>query len=177
MKNISIKELAGLVSKQLNKHGIEAVLTGGSCATIFSKNKYQSLDLDFVTAAVEFKPKEIIIAMQEIDFFRQPKGFFEHPRCPYVVEFLPPPLSIGSEPVKRIDLVKTKKGNFKTLSPTDCVKDRLAAFYFWDDLQSLEQAKLVAKAQKIEMKEVKRWSAHEQQLAKFNFFIKQLKKK
>ena len=177
MKDISIRELAGLVYEQLKKHGIDAVLTGGSCVTVFSKNKYQSLDLDFVTSAVESKPKEILAAMKELGFARKPEGFFEHPKCPYVVEFIPPPLAVGSEPVKQVDLIKTKKGSFKSLSPTDCVKDRLAAFYFWDDLQSLEQAKLVSRAQKIDMKEVRRWSINERQLPKFNIFVEQLKKK
>jgi hypothetical protein len=44
----------------------------------------------------------------------------------------------------------------KVLSPTDCVKDRLCAFYFWNDLQGLEQAVLVAKSQQVDLKEIKR---------------------
>lgn len=176
MKKVSIKELAGLVGEQLKKYGIDAVLTGGSCVTIFSKNKYQSLDLDFVTSAVEYKPKEIVLAMKGLGFIRQPEGFFEHPKCPYVIEFIPPPLAVGSEPVKDIELIKTKNGEFKSISPTDCVKDRLAAFYFWDDLQSLEQAKLVARAKKVNLKEIKRWSINENQLSKYNLFAEQLKK-
>jgi len=176
LKIIPIKELAVLVSQQLKKYGIEAVLTGGSCVTIFSGNKYQSLDLDFVTAAVEYKPKEIVIAMKELGFRRKPEGFFEHPNCKYVVEFIPPPLAIGREPVQKTQKNRTKNGIFLSLSPTDCVKDRLAAFYFWDDLQSLEQAKMVVQAQKINFAEVKRWSRIEGQMAKYNLFLKEIKK-
>ncbi len=177
LKKISLKELAGLVNSSLKKHEVDAVLTGGACVTIFSSNKYQSLDLDFVTSAVEDKPKEVAAAMSELGFKIKPERFFEHPDCPYIIEFIPPPLSIGREPAKDIKTLRTKYGSFKLLSPTDCVKDRLAAYYFWDDLQSLEQAKMVAQRQKIDLKEVKRWSRVEGQLKKYNEFLKHLKKK
>ena len=135
LKRISLKDLAALVNKHLKGHGVQVVLTGGACVTIFSNAKYQSLDLDFVTSAVEYKPKEITQAMSEIGFKRKPERFFEHPNCPYIIEFIPPPLSIGREPVKEIKTLRTKYGSFRLLSPTDCVKDRLAAYYFWDDVQ------------------------------------------
>ena len=35
-------------------------------------------------------------------------------------------------------------GSFRLLSPTDCVKDRLANFYHFEDGQCLEQAPMVA---------------------------------
>ena len=98
LKDISLKDLAGLVNSHLKKHGIDAVLTGGACVTIYSKNKYQSLDLDFVTYAAEFEPKEIKKAMQEMAFERTAEGFFARKDCPYIIEFIPPPLAIGSEP-------------------------------------------------------------------------------
>ena len=52
-------------------------------------------------------------------------------------------------------------GTLQLLSPTDCVKDRLTAYYHWDDLQALEQAKMVAKNHKIDFEEIRRWSAVE----------------
>ncbi|MBU0501792.1 MAG: hypothetical protein KJ811_00920, partial [Candidatus Margulisbacteria bacterium] len=148
LKNISIKDLAGLVSSHLEKANLSAVLTGGACVTIYSKNKYQSLDLDFVTYAAEDRPKEITAAMKELGFKRADEGFFERQDCKYIVEFLPPPLAIGSEPVHEINEMKTRRGRLKLLCPTDCVKDRLAAYYHWNDPQSLEQAIMVAKKQK-----------------------------
>jgi hypothetical protein len=145
LKNITLKNLAALVCKHLKKHKIDVVLTGGACVSIFSNNKYQSLDLDFVTAAVEYKQKEILSAMQEIGFKKADEGFFSCSDCPYIIEFIQPPLSIGREPVKKIKNLKTRYGMIRLLNPTDCVKDRLAAYYHWDDLQSLEQAKMVAR--------------------------------
>lgn len=64
---------------------------------------------------------------------------------------------------------------FRILSATDCVKDRLAAYYHWNDPQSLEQALLVAKRQKIDLREVKRWSKVEGHSEKYNEFVKRLR--
>jgi len=58
----------------------------------------------------------------------------------------------------------------KLLSPTDCVKDRLAAYYHWNDMQSLGQAVLVCRAAKVDLKEVKRWSMLEGMGGKFELF-------
>jgi hypothetical protein len=52
-------------------------------------------------------------------------------------------------------------GRFCSQSFTDSVKDRLAAFYHWKDLQSLEQAVLVARQHTIDLNEVRRWSQAE----------------
>ena len=58
----------------------------------------------------------------------------------------------------------------KLLSPTDCIKDRLAAYYHWNDIQSLDQAILVAKGNKIDLKEIERWSINEGMIDKFKIF-------
>jgi len=47
------------------------------------------------------------------------------------------------------------------LSPTDCVKDRLAAFYHWNDRQCLQQAVWVAQERAIDWKEIEWWSRRE----------------
>jgi hypothetical protein len=44
------------------------------------------------------------------------------------------------------------------LSPTDCVKDRLAKFYAWNDAQALYQALLVVATQPVSFREIERWS-------------------
>ena len=51
------------------------------------------------------------------------------------------------------------------------VQDRLAAYYHWNDAHSLEQAVLVAKMQKINLGDVKKWSIQEGYLSKFKIFL------
>ena len=59
--------------------------------------------------------------------------------------------------------------------PTHCVMDRLAAFYHWNDYESLQQALMVARQQKIDLHEIKKWSVDEGMYAQYTVFEKKLK--
>ncbi len=50
-------ELACLIYETLKSKGINAVLVGGACVSIYSQNRYQSSDPDFATYE-ELKPIE-----------------------------------------------------------------------------------------------------------------------
>jgi hypothetical protein len=63
------------------------------------------------------------------------------------------------------------------LSATDCVRDRLAAFYYWEDRQALEQAILVCLAQRVNMREVGRWSRAEGHASGFAEFRRELSRR
>ncbi|GFO62682.1 hypothetical protein M1B72_20220 [Geomonas paludis] len=64
---------------------------------------------------------------------------------------------IGNELAKAPVEWETPSGRIRMLSPTDCVKDRLAKFYAWDDAQALYQALLVVASQPVNFREVERW--------------------
>jgi hypothetical protein len=68
------------------------------------------------------------------------------------------PLSVGEEQVKEVREIRLDTGLLRIISPTDCIKDRLAAYYHWNDAQSLEQAVLVADSVEVDIDEVERWS-------------------
>jgi len=172
-KKISIKDLAALICKKLNDNDIDAVLVGGACVSIYTKNKYVSYDLDFVSHT---SLKEISSVLSDIGFRRESTRHFIHKDCPFYIEFVAPPLSIGSEPVKLRKKIKSRLGELVLLTPTDSVKDRLAAFYHWNDSQALEQAVLVARAQKISLSEIRRWSENEGHIEKYAAFLSMLNK-
>jgi len=172
-KTIGIKDLAALICKTLNDHDIDAVLVGGACVSIYTKNRYVSYDLDFVSHT---SVRDISSVLSDIGFRREGTRHFIHKDCPFYLEFVAPPLSIGSEPVKLRNKIKSRLGELVLLTPTDSVKDRLAAFYHWNDLQALEQAVLVAKAKKVSLREIKRWSEREGQMEKYAAFLSMLKK-
>jgi hypothetical protein len=109
--------------------------------------------------------------------FDEKNRYFVHKDAAWFIEFPSGPLAIGSEPIKDTINLEFSTGILKIISPTDCVKDRLAAFYFWDDKQALEQAKLVASNNLIDLKEIERWSLVENSSDKFNVFIDYLKLK
>jgi hypothetical protein len=65
-------------------------------------------------------------------------------------------------------------GTLRLLSPTDCIKDRLAAYYHWNDRQCLQQAVWVAQAQQVDWDDLERWSQQEEAMEKFAEFRKKL---
>ena len=103
----------------------------------------------------------------EIGFYEEGR-YFRHSDSQFFVEFPPGPLAIGEEPVKEIVEKKLSTGTLKVISPTDCVKDRLAAYYHWGDQQALLQAVLVAEQHKIDVDEIRRWSQAEGKLKEFD---------
>lgn len=173
-KNISLTDLAALVCDACKKNDIDVVLSGGACVSIYTENKYESFDLDFVLLS-HIGRKKIGLVLETLGF-RDDGRHYRHPDTPYIVEFLSPPLSIGEEPVREIHEIRRGKMTLKLLSPTDCVKDRLAAFYHWNDRPSLDQALMVCKDIPVDLREVRRWSINEGMKDKFGLFKEALSK-
>jgi hypothetical protein len=156
---MSVGELAAYVSSHLRTLGIDVVLSGGSCVSIYSKGKYVSEDLDFIDTRFA-TTREIREAMSTIGFVPENR-YFKHRDTVLLVEFPSGPLAVGKEPVNVINEIEFPTGVLRILSPTDCVKDRLAAYYHWNDRQCLEQAVLVAQSTDVDLNEIERWSRHE----------------
>jgi hypothetical protein len=172
MKSISRMtqaELAAYVQSHLRKKGITVILSGGAAVAIYTVNKYVSVDIDLIDVYFADR-KKIIAAMEEIGF-SETNRYFIHPDTKHIVEFPLGPLSVGEEPVREIKEIKFSTGILRVISPTDCVKDRLAAYYFWNDQQSLAQAKLVAKHNRISINEIKRWSQTTGNMKEFKIFL------
>jgi hypothetical protein len=159
VKDMNTAEFAAFVATHLKSRGIDVVLTGGSCVTIYSNNKYRSLDLDFI-AGYGCSRKQIRSALLELGFSEENR-YFVHPDSELYLEFPSGPLAVGDEPVKEVFDLEAETGHLRILSPTECVKDRLAAYYHWRDLQCLDQAIMVAADNDIDLAEVERWSMQE----------------
>lgn len=101
-------------------------------------------------------------------------GYFKHPHCPWIVEFVAPPIAIGNEIVDTFASLETPLGSLHLLSAIDTVKDRLLAYFHWDDPQSLEQAISVCLEQEIDYKELQKWAAKQNQSSPFELFLKKL---
>src|SRR5262245_28556973 len=98
---ISLRDFAGFVSEELRKKGIDTVLVGGACVTIYSENRYQSYDLDYVTYV---DMKKIKTVLRELGFIEKSK-YFQHKNCQWVVEFVSPPVAVGNETVQAFNYV------------------------------------------------------------------------
>ena len=174
-QGISIRELAVFLSDHLTGLGVEVVLTGGACVSIYTQNRFLSYDLDFVLLDF-FSRKKVRKILEDLDF--KPEGrHFRHHDTPFIVEFLSPPLSVGEEPVKKIMKIEERGRTLRLLSPTDCVKDRLSAFYHWNDKPCLEQAAMVCQCQPVDLKEIRRWSGKEGMGDRYFVFIDEFEKK
>lgn len=57
--------------------------------------------------------------------------------------------------------IKKGETSIYILSPTDCVKDRLAGYIHWKARECLDQAVLVASVNAIDMDAVKQWCIKE----------------
>ena len=168
----SLVDVATTVAAALDAAGIDAVLTGGACATLHSRGRYQSYDLDFVVRSGGTR-RAVDAAMASVGF-RRDGDHYSHPATPFFVEFPRGPLAIGDdvriEPVE----VKVGRGRVRALSSTDACRDRLAAFYHWSDRQSLEVAIEIALANRVELGVIERWSRAEGHPEKFAEFRRQL---
>ena len=171
-KKMPIAELGALVCESLKKEGIDAFLSGGAVVSIYTNNLYESFDLDFVSLADRTKIKKV---MESLGFLQDRSRLYRHQDSLYLVEFPGSAVQIGDQPIEKFAKLKLKNGILKLLTPTDCVKDRLAAFYYWNDQQGLDQACWVANAHPVKLKEVERWSKKERQMEKFKVFSERMK--
>ena len=160
VKSLSRAELAALVCETLSRAGIDAVLVGGSCVSIYTNEKFVSLDLDFI-ALGSVSNRVIGKALANIGFEQKSGGsrYFVHPQTSLYVEFPPSPIMVGDEhiPEDQVGELATEHGVVRLLRPTDCVKDRLANYYYHNDEQCYLQAQSVAQLQRVDWNDLKKW--------------------
>lgn len=163
-------ELAALICEALAAQGIFAVLTGGAVVSIYSDNEFESDDLDFIATA---DLKRIEPIMRHLGFVRSKGKYFSHPDTVLIVEFPKPPLMLGARyiPATEVGSLQNAAGLLRILTPTQCVMDRLASFYHWDDYQSLLQALAVARKQPVDLDQLSQWSTDEQAEEKYKKFL------
>lgn len=178
---MGLEELAQYTYEGLKKAGIDVTLSGGACVSIYTHNAYQSGDLDFIRQLHDGFEKVAGI-MGRLGFERKGRHF-THPNSRLFVEFPPPPVSVGNEAPRSIveNVLETNLGKMpvKMLSPTDCIKDRLCGYFYWNDLQCLEQAVMVAGAREkdVNIKELRRWARQEGMMERFEIFEKRILKR
>ncbi|MEA3433090.1 MAG: hypothetical protein U9R13_00750 [Campylobacterota bacterium] len=175
--DMSMEELAAYVCDTLEKEGIETVLSGGCCVELYSQGRYTSDDIDLIDRfnGGHRKIKEIMLKLGFKEY--KMKRYFVHDDTSLFIEFPRGPLGVGDAPVEEVAKRETQTGTLKLLTPTDCIKDRLSAYYHWDDLQSLEQAVWVADENKYDKDSIKKWSEDEGMLDKYEDFRDKAEKK
>jgi len=169
-EGLALEELAALVCSSLDRHGVRVVLSGGSVVSIYSDNAYMSYDLDFIHTGLA---RRVDGAMTELGFHKHGRHW-THPASQFLVEFPPGPVQIGDAAITEFAERTTRMGVLRLLAPTECVMDRLAGFYQWNDLQCLEQALEVARRQPIDLARIEQWSRKERAVERFREFKERL---
>lgn len=149
MKSIaemSSLELAAYVCDTLKQRGILTTLSGGFCTEIYSCGAYTSMDIDLINQYNE-DHKKIVSIMLELGF-KQDGRYFYHDDALYAIEFPSGPPAVGDE----------------------LIKDRLAAYYFWNSDRTLEQALWIAEKNPFDMQNIENWSHTEGMDQKFATF-------
>jgi hypothetical protein len=161
------------VGDALRRHGIRAVLTGGACASLHSGGAYYSVDMDFILLG-HVTQAALDAAMASVGYRRKGDRYL-HRSTRFYVEFPRGPLAIGGD--YRLRPVEHRLGRARALvlSPTDSCRDRLAAFYHWNDRQSLAVAVSIALRNRVNLAAIRRWSSAEGAAHGFDEFLAELR--
>ncbi len=171
-RETSITELAGIVSQALTDAGLTAVLSGGAAVAVYTRNRYQSHDLDFITSESSNKLEPVLASLG----FKRAKDqrSYKHADTDYYVEFPPGPLTVGDTVITDWGTLETKYGIVQILTPTQMVMDRLAAYFHWNDLQSRDQAQWITEEHDVDWDELDKWASKENEPEKYEIFLAQL---
>lgn len=166
----TLRQVVEAVSRALDAHGIRAVLTGGACASLHSRGDYLSQDLDYIIQG-RVTRTQLDAALATVGFARDGASY-THPRSRFFVEFPAGPLAIGDDDLVEPVVVRVGHAPVLCLSATDSCRDRLAAFYHWNDRQSLDVAARIARHQRVNMRAIRAWSVREGNEAKYVEFAR-----
>ena len=176
LRNCTLEELWEYIATHLAKKDIPVVLVGGAVVTVYTQGAYVSGDLDFVPHLL-IRAKEIASAMKEIGFTKSAHRSFTHPDCQnYFIDFVSPPLSIGDEIGIQPAIRQIGDVQIQILSPTDCVKDRLAGYIYFQAPECLEQAVLVAQRYQVDMQAIQNWCRREKSEWAFDDLLESLQR-
>ncbi len=134
----------------LDRAGERALLVGGSAATFYAPEAYQSSDCDFILA---FGPdaRGVVSSLEDLGFRLAAEGFFRHADLIYTVEFPKGPPYIGIDRIEDYATVRRGDELLHVYTPTDVIRDRFMHFWAWGDYNALRVALDVAKAQHSEV--------------------------
>jgi len=167
----SLADVAVAVGHALRSSGIRAVLTGGACAELYAPGAPASFDVDFILGAT-VRTEDLNRALEALGFVRRGDRY-THTKTPFHVEFPAGPLAIGQD-TQITPTIRTRRGaRTLALSATDACRDRLAAFYFWSDRQSLAAAVAIARETRVSLAKIRAWSDAEGHRKGYETFLRE----
>jgi hypothetical protein len=180
-KTSTLIEVCFEVSATLESRGMPAVLTGGSAAAMYAPGVNTSFDADYI---LEFDNRidEVAVVLSDLGFERYGRSrMFTHPDSQYTIDFPKGPLAVGNDYIREFHVLRLRDLCLRILNITDCVRDRLAHYYYWDDYTALNAAVSVAATDiaVVDLVRIEAWTARESPLFlhKFEEFKRRLFKR
>jgi hypothetical protein len=158
------------VCSALHRTGITAVLTGGSAATFYAPESYQSRDADFIITVRADGGAQVLANLG----YMQRGGTYEHRENAYTLEFPRGPLAVGDDLIQSWVTVRREEQVLHVLSRTDSVRDRLMWFYTSNDRTALHAAIGVAMSGSVNRDLIKEWSSREGFWKECEYFFAQV---
>lgn len=156
------EELWRYVAWHLEGAGLRSTLVGGAVVSIYTEGLYRSGDLDMIPD--HYDRNAIPAILEKIAFKPDKTRYFKHPDCSHLyLEFPSGPVELGEEYPVTPDEILVEGRILRLLSPTDCVKDRLAGYIHWKFRAGFKQAVLVCRRQKsrVDLGKVAAWCQKE----------------
>jgi len=157
-KCCTVEQLWRYVAWHLENAGIGSVLVGGAAVAIHTEGRYRTSNLDLVPD--DLMRREVPELLISLGFAAQRNRNFAHPECPHLSVRLPMgPVEIGGEFPIVPDEVEVHGRRLRILSPSDCVKDRLASYAHLRSPRFLDQAFLICQHQpaRVDLGHVEHW--------------------
>jgi hypothetical protein len=167
----TLEDVCYEVCTALYNAGTTVVLTGGSAATVYAPESYQSRDADFI---ITLYGSEAGLVLVELGYEVR-GGVYHHRFNKFTLEFPRGPLQIADEVITRWKTLHRGAQLLHILSPTDCVRDRLLWFYTENDRSALSAAVGVASRERVDLEAIRDWSAAMGNTAEFTIFRQRLR--
>ncbi len=169
------EELWKYVGWHLARRDIKTILVGGAVVSIYTDGLYKSGDIDILTFEDSFN--QLDQAMGEIGF-KKTGMHYRNSACPqFYIQSVSGPLGIGDDLNIVPRSIEVDGQTLRLLTPTDCIRDRLAAYIF-DRVRSLfDQAVLVARQHPFEDGKIRKWLKSENRSDLFEEFMTAVKQK
>ena len=141
---LGLPEVAAIVSAQLAERHIAVSIVGGSAVTLHAPDIYTSVDID-LAVLTGIDRKAIESALRSLGYQRTGR-VFQHPKSRFTIDIVADTPYIADRPITEFAEINTEFGPVRTLLLEDALADRVAAFLFWSDSQSLDVAERVVRA-------------------------------
>jgi len=134
----SLRDVVATIANALAARGISVVVVGASAITAHSQKVHTPLTIEFAVPS-GMQPEAIDATMHALAFSKTGRKYSSGV-SPFDIEFVGEMPRIRNHTVTEYETIETSSGPFQALRIEDAVADRIAAYLYAHDSQSLHLA-------------------------------------